>query len=164
MAQNLREGGTENPGPVGAGPVVIIGVGNRLRGDDGVGPQLLDELAGLDSVHRFDVGSTPENFILPVARLGPRRILVVDACDFGGRPGEFRLFDRGQVQGLAYGLLSTHTLPLSLTVEMLALETKARVWLLGVQPAGIEFNTGLSAPVRAALPALVEFVRRWVRG
>jgi len=161
VAQGLSGAGAENHRPVAAGPVVIIGVGNRHRGDDGVGPALLDALAGLDRVHRLDAGSTPENFIMPVVRLEPGRILVVDACDFGGRPGEFRLFDRAQVEQLSYGLLSTHTLPLSLVVEMLARETGAAVCLLGVQPAAIEFNTGLSEQVRAALPALVGFVRRW---
>ncbi len=159
MAENISA-----PGAGNTRPVAVVGVGNRLRGDDGVGPALVDALAGLEQVHRFDVGSTPENFILPVARLTPGRILVVDACDFGGRPGEFRLFDRAQIEQLAYGLLSTHTLPLSLTVEMLAHQTGAEVSLLGVQPAGIEFGTGLSEPVRDALPALAEFVRRWAEG
>jgi hydrogenase maturation protease len=139
-------------------------VGNRLRGDDAVGPILLDTLAGLDRARLFDVGSTPENYILPIAQLAPARILVVDACDFGARPGEFELFDRSQVERLTYGLLSTHTLPLSLTIEMLVQETDAAVFLLGVQPAAMEFGTELSAPVSAALPALAEFVRRWVTG
>ncbi|MEO0078039.1 MAG: hydrogenase 3 maturation endopeptidase HyCI [candidate division WOR-3 bacterium] len=156
MAKDLLARGTGN-----TRPVVVVGVGNRLRGDDGIGPALLDALAGFEQVCRFDVGSTPENFILPIAQLKPGRIMVVDACDFGGQPGEFRLFDQSQVEQLAYGLLSTHTLPLSLTVEMLAQETRAEVVLLGIQPADIRFGADLSEPVRSALPALIAFVQRW---
>jgi hydrogenase 3 maturation protease len=140
---------------------VIIGVGNRLRGDDAVGCAALDELAGFDRAALFDVGSSPENYIEPVARLKPARILFVDACDFGGKPGEFRLFGRAALEELAYGLLSTHTLPLHLTVEMLAQETGAGIELLGIQPSCLEFNQPLSEAVRSALPAVAAFCRAW---
>ena len=175
----------------------MLGVGNRLRGDDAVGCVVCDELgkaripgskdsrgavpdAGIpepsiprplspggsslgDSVFVVDCGSTPENYIQPVADRQPARILVVDCCSYGAKPGEFRLFSRKEVDRLAYGLLSTHTLPLTLTIEMLSLETGAAIELLGIQPERIEFGEDLSEPVRRALPAVVEFVRHWAR-
>ena len=146
-----------------AGKVVVLGVGNRLRGDDAVGCILCDELAGLVGAQVIDCADTPENFVEPVAKLRPRRILVIDCCDFGAEAGEFRLFSRKELEELSYGLLSTHTLPLSLTVELLSVETGAAIELLGIQPERIEFGTDLSPSVRAALPALVERVRDWVR-
>lgn len=146
------------------GAVVLLGVGNRLRGDDAAGCLLVDELAGLDSAHVMDCDATPENFLQPVARLAPAAILILDCCDFGGRPGEFRLFDRSQVAELSYGLLSTHTLPLHPFIELLVRETGAEVSLLGIQPQHIEFASGLSDSVRAALPAAAGFIRDWVAG
>jgi len=146
-----------------AGKVVVLGVGNRLRGDDAVGCILCDELAGLVGAQVIDCADTPENFVEPVAKLRPRRILVIDCCDFGAEAGEFRLFSRKELEELSYGLLSTHTLPLSLTVELLSVETGAAIELLGIQPERIEFGTDLSPSVQAALPALVERVRDWVR-
>ena len=179
--------------------LVVLGVGNRLRGDDAVGCLVCDELgkertlgvkdsrgqvpdAGTvrqgpqrpilessnprphsDSVFVLDCGSTPENYIQPIADRKPHRILVMDCCDFGAKPGEFRLFSREEVDRLSYGLLSTHTLPLTLTIEMLSLETEAAIELLGIQPERIEFGEDLSEPVRRALPAVVEFVRQWAR-
>jgi len=109
----------------------------------------------------LDCGSTPENYIQPVARRNPTRILVVDCCNYGARPGEFRLFRREEVDRLSYGLLSTHTLPLTLTIEMLSLETDATIELLGIQPEQIEFGEDLSEPVQRALPGVVELVRNW---
>ena len=144
--------------------VVVLGVGNRLRGDDAVGCVLCDELgAGSQDLHVIDCADTPENFVEPVAKLRPRRILVIDCCDFGVEAGEFRLFSRQELEELSYGLLSTHTLPLSLTVELLSVETGAAIELLGIQPEQIEFGNDLSNPVRRALPAVVEFVRNWAR-
>ena len=144
-----------------AGKVVILGVGNRLRGDDAVGCVLCDELSGKIEAEVIDCSDTPENFVEPVAKLRPRRILVIDCCDFGAEAGEFRLFSRQELGELSYGLLSTHTLPLSLTVELLSVETGAAIELLGVQPERIEFGEDVSEPVQRALPAVVEFVRNW---
>jgi hydrogenase 3 maturation protease len=177
--------------------VAVLGVGNRLRGDDAIGCIVCDELRKeripgsrdsggpvpdariLDSstprshldgdrflpdgVFVLDCGNTPENYVQPIADRKPGRILVVDCCDFGAGPGEYRLFTRPQIEQLSYGLMSTHTLPLTLTIEMLSLETKATIELLGIQPKGIEFGVDLSAPVRSALPAVVELVKQWAR-
>ena len=174
--------------------LAVLGVGNRLRGDDAVGCLICDELcpnleehspprhrdteyssepdtqlgdfggcSPADRVCVVDCGSAPENYIQPVADRNPTRILVVDCCNCGAQPGEFRLFSREEVERLSYGLLSTHTLPLTLTIEMLALETDATIELLGIQPGRIEFGEDLSEPVRRALPAVVEFVRDWTR-
>jgi len=143
--------------------VVILGVGNRLRGDDAVGCIVCDELKDKLASHMIDCGSAPENYVQPVADRNPTRILVVDCCNYGAQPGEFRLFSREEVDRLSYGLLSTHTLPLTLTIEMLSLETGAAIELLGIQPEQIEFGNHLSKPVQRALPAVVEFVRNWAR-
>jgi hydrogenase 3 maturation protease len=174
--------------------LVVLGVGNRLRGDDAVGCLICDELGkernqdrGLPPRHQdtkkasaqspivnrqsaippdvfvLDCGSAPENYIQPIADRSPERILIIDCCNYGARPGEFRLFSREEVERLSYGLLSTHTLPLTLTIEMLSLETRAAIELLGIQPERIEFGEDLSKPVRRALPAAVEFVRNWAK-
>ncbi len=149
--------------------LAILGVGNRLRGDDAIGCLVCDDLQAIGGssippdVLVLDCGSSPENYVQPVADARPARILVLDCCDYGAQPGEFRLFSRGQVDRLSYGLLSTHTLPLTLTSEMLSLETGATIELLGIQPERMEFGEELSGPIRRALPSVVEFVRRWAR-
>jgi hydrogenase 3 maturation protease len=154
---------------------VVLGVGNRLRGDDAVGCIVCDELqktgfapelnspSPVPGLFVLDCGNAPENYVQPIADRKPDRILIVDCCDYGAKPGEFRVFDRSDIDRLSYGLMSTHTLPLTLAVELLALETKADVQLLGVQPQQLEFNTDLSPAVRASLSALVQFIRDWAR-
>jgi hydrogenase 3 maturation protease len=155
----------------------VLGVGNRLRGDDAVGPLVIDRLrAGRPEVPAwkseaegdgvpvlFDCGTAPENFIEPVLKAGARRVLFIDACAFGADAGEFRLFDRAEIDQLAMGLVSTHTLPLTLTVELIAQRSGADVRLLGIQPARIEFGQELSAPVSRGLSRVVEFVRAWLK-
>ena len=143
---------------------VVVGVGNRLRGDDAVGPMVIDELAGSDGLALIDAGSAPENHLEPIVRLKPGLVVFVDACDFRGSPGEFREFGREELDRLAGGLVSTHTLPLTMTVVLLGQQVEAEIALLGIQPERLDFNAGLSEPVRAALPRVADYLRRRVGG
>jgi len=142
----------------------VIGVGNRLKGDDAIGCLVADGLTGVEGIRVVDAGTAPENYLEPVAAAVPDRVLFVDACAFGGEPGEFRLFGRADIDRLTGQLVSTHTLPLGMTVAMLEQLTPARIELLGVQPASLDFDAELSPPLRAALPRIVEFVRGWASG
>ncbi len=154
---------------------VVMGVGNRLRGDDGVGPYVIDRLQGRTAALLFDCGTAPENYVGVVVAARPDRLLLIDACDFGGQPGEFRFFGRKEIQRFATGLVSTHTLPISLTVVLIEqqlgrgvecrrseLSSSLVVALLGIQPRQVDFGEGLSADVEAALPAIVDVVCHWI--
>ncbi len=144
-------------------PAAVVGVGNPLRGDDAVGPAVIERLGKLAGARLFDAGPAPENYLGPVGALRPERILFVDACDFRAAPGEFRIFEMPEIERLAAGLVSTHTLPLTMTAQLFAAEG-ARVSLLGIQPESLEFGAPLSGPVERALPAVLAAVRAWVAG
>jgi len=135
-----------------------------MRGDDAVGSLIIDQLRDVAGLKAIDCGTTPENYIEPVVALKPDRILLADACSFGGRPGEFRLFEREEIDRLAAGFLSTHTLPLTMTVVMLEQQTNARIQLLGIQPENIQFGETLSAPVASALSDLIQHIKTWAQG
>lgn len=127
------------------GRVCLLGVGNRLRGDDGAGPALVERLAARTGAVCVDGGSAPENHVEKVARLEPEVVLLADAADFGGAPGDARLFTPGELDG---GGLSTHGLSLDLCCRYLAARGVARVLLLGIQPGpGRSLGEGLSPPV-----------------
>jgi hydrogenase 3 maturation protease len=140
---------------------VILGVGNRMRGDDAIGCLVVDELHGIEDVEAIDAGTAPENYIEPIVELAAERILIVDACAFGGKPGEYRLFGRDDLERLVSGIVSTHTLPLNMTVALLEQQLESDIHFLGVQPGTLEFDAGLSQPVEEAFDAIVEFVREW---
>ncbi len=155
----------ENSGPRSG--AVIVGIGNRFRGDDGVGCRVVELLAEAAWVKEqgvlvLDAGPVPENFIGKISRAKPARVLLVDACTFGGAPGEFRLFASGDLDGLMVPGFSTHTVALDALVALLAQESGAMVWLLGIQPATGSAGAGLSPALARTLPAVVEFIRRWV--
>jgi len=138
------------------GKVVFLGVGNPLKGDDGVGCFFVKELknsgeASPSQIHIFDGGLVPENYLEPIVKIDPDSVFIVDAIDFDGFPGEIRLFHRTSSQ--LY--FSTHTLPLTFILEYLSKRTEAQIFILGIQPEKLSWGTGLSPKVKNAVRELV---------
>ena len=134
---------------IAEGRVVVLGIGNPLKGDDGAGPLLAGLLRERYPEVVFDGGSAPENLVGPVRRARPDSVLLVDAADFGGRPGEIRVTSAGGAVG---GLPGTHAVPLGMFAKALAEELGASVHLIAVQ-AG---TTHLGNPMSPAVAASVE--------
>jgi hydrogenase 3 maturation protease len=136
--------------------VVILGVGNVLKGDDAAGPLVCERLSGRLSATVIDAGPAPENYVRPILRKEPDALLIVDAVDFGGPPGQIRLFEPEQIRKFAF---STHALSLHLFIDLLrgnsiTPEKKGfAVYLIGLQVC----HTDLGAPVS---PAVERSVRR----
>jgi hydrogenase 3 maturation protease len=127
--------------------VVFVGVGNRLRGDDAIGPVLIDLLK--DKVpHGIDADSAPENVTLAVRRLEPSVIIFLDAATFGACPGYVKIVEAGDMEKLE---ASAHNFSLDVVMEYLENATGADVFLIGVQPKSIIDGEELTPEVNDAL-------------
>jgi hydrogenase maturation protease len=143
-------------------PVLVLGIGNPLRGDDGIGPRLVEELVRIglpQEVTALDVG--PGGLDLFRVLEGWERAVIVDTADVGQEPGQIVRFTPDQVRlALATDGVSLHHAGLG---EVIALadalgQTLPKMAIFGVQPAGFDWWEGLSPAVEAALPALVDAV------
>ena len=133
------------------GKVIFIGVVNVLKGDDGAGVVLVNMLKdkAKDPTVFLDCGTTPENYLEKLK--GFDCLVIFDALDFGGRPGEIAVF---QPQELSGASLSTHNLSLKLVSRYLE-EDVARIVIVGVQPENLRFGQGLSKAVKLSLEKFV---------
>ena len=103
----------------------------------------------------IDAGFIPENHLETVAGKNPDTILMVDATDFGGAPGEARLLHPDKV---AYSGISTHAGSLQMLAEYLRARTQARIAVLAIQPADTSAGEGLSPAVSITLRDLLEIL------
>lgn len=143
-----------------AARTLILGVGNPLCGDDGVGARLVETLAGRPlppDVQVLDAG-TP-GWALPAWLEGWQTVLLVDAVDLGLAPGRWRRFLPEEVKlWMQDENLSLHQPDLACGLalaEALGLLPE-RLVVYGVQPAQTEPGTPLSPQVQACLPALAD--------
>jgi len=79
---------------------VVIGVGNELKADDGIGLRVAKQLQqdGLQNKETMIIpADVPENWIQPIAKFRPELLVLVDTADFRGKAGEIRAIDRKSV-------------------------------------------------------------------
>lgn len=154
MAESLEEVLKERLREIPADGIVFVGVGNRLRGDDAIGPLAIDQLAGRVP-HTIDAGSAPENATGAIKKLKPRVIVLIDALIFqDAPPGRAFVVESADI---STGGLS-HTLSLDFVMDYLREETGADVFLIGVQPGYIGDREGLSANLEKALKAITSTI------
>lgn len=135
------------------GRVCLLGVGNRFRRDDGAGSILAKRLAGCRGVQAIDAGAVPENHLEQVARCNPDTVIILDACDFDGAPGDARILDPKRI---AASGLSTHAVSLQMVVRYLEARTRAHVVILAIQPADLGTGAELSGAVSRTLDRLAD--------
>jgi hydrogenase 3 maturation protease len=84
--------------------------------------------------------------------LAPKYIVVIDAADFGGAPGEVRVIEESAIPRTT---LSTHMIPLNVVTGIISEQTGAKVAFIGIQVKSAALGEGLSPEVRAAAEQLL---------
>jgi hydrogenase maturation protease HycI len=130
--------------------IALLGIGNEFRRDDAVGLEIIDRLASFidnRSILLVKCRETPESFTGHVKRFGPSCVVLLDAADFNGLPGEARIFELDELEGIE---ITTHRPSLALLAEYLRSETAADIFLIGIQPEDREYGERLSKSARRA--------------
>lgn len=127
---------------------VIVGIGNTLKGDDGAGPLVCEQLRGKVCAEVIDSGTVPENYIQKIIKKSPQNLLIIDAIDFGAPAGAINIFKPEQLGSL---VLSTHTLSPRLFVDMICRSIQVDVYFIGIQPSQMQLGEPLSGEVNEAI-------------
>jgi hydrogenase maturation protease len=98
----------------------------------------MDRLASRITIPIINAEDVPENYLGPLESSGADLVLIVDAADFKGSPGEVRLIEMHE---LADQRFSTHTADLSL-FKAIPAESRPDGILIGIQPGSMEFIIG----------------------
>ncbi|MFW6012858.1 MAG: hydrogenase maturation peptidase HycI [Candidatus Bipolaricaulota bacterium] len=133
---------------------VLMGVGNPLKGDDGVGPYLADSLQHPEWV-TINCGTVPGNYTSIVKRNSPQLLVVVDAAKMGLEPGKYRILPTDRVEGM---ITSTHNLPLTATMEYLSDYVENEILFIGIEPKSLDYTTHLTEEVLCGAKQLKELL------
>ncbi|MCM8783250.1 MAG: hydrogenase 3 maturation endopeptidase HyCI [Candidatus Omnitrophica bacterium] len=137
------------------GKVIILGIGNPIRGDDAIGSVLAERLVGKISVRVYNGGSSPENLLGKIVQENPDTVLIVDAVDFGGAFGDLDIFNSENIK--TANLFSTHNLSPRLIFDFLKEYTQAKTYLLAIQPKSIDLGDKMSLEIEDRLNLLTDW-------
>jgi hydrogenase 3 maturation protease len=136
-------------------PFVLVGVGNALRRDDGVGPFLARKFSD-PAWYCLDAGTAPENYSSLMMQKSPELVILADAAQMGLAPGSVRRIPTDRLDACGMG---THAMPLSFLVRFLERNKTVRVLVIGIQPAEIVDGEGLSPVVEKAADEICSILR-----
>ncbi|HIP17227.1 MAG TPA: hydrogenase maturation peptidase HycI [Methanothermococcus okinawensis] len=150
--------------------LVILGIGNTMKGDDGVGIVIVENLLkhhhlkedncqqdiDSDQIGRREInkisndiiilncGVVPENFTDVLRKEKPDKIIIIDAAIMGEEPGTIKIIDPEDISKVGF---STHSLPLSLIVKYIKYHINTEIIIVGIEPENLDFGKSLSKKV-----------------
>ena len=143
--------------------VVVLGVGNELLRDEGIGVHVVRELRKGWTDERAELIEAGTALVdaLDLAPPGADAV-VVDAASGGGEPGSIYRFGLDDVATGRGVSLHESSLPEAFAVAGVAGARFGTVVVLGIEPAVVAAGTELSPALQEKLPAILAVVRREV--
>ncbi|MCK4863694.1 MAG: HyaD/HybD family hydrogenase maturation endopeptidase [Dehalococcoidales bacterium] len=140
--------------------IVVIGVGNLLLKDEGIGihaVQALQEHELPADVKLVDGGTSPD--LIAYTRAGDK-LIIVDAAKAGGEPGTIYRFKPQDLAEERASLASAHEMGVVENLKLMSLagNEPAEIVIIGIEPGEIEFGTELSPELQQKLPEIVKVV------
>lgn len=142
----------------------IIGIGNPLKRDDGIGIHLIEKLRKEDiseDIDILDCGTGGMKLVHDLKDLDS--VLIVDSVMFGGEPGESVFFTPEEIKSLKVQT-GTHDSDLFeiLSISESMGEAPDKVIIMGIQPKQITFGEEISEPLKKKVQEYMEKIKKKV--
>lgn len=146
------------------GRLLVIGVGNRDRGDDAVGPIVCDRIGQLELPDVDTIVFEGSVLDLPIHWSSDDRVVIIDAAEPAGHPGRIIKVDGLAEHLAAPGAISTHAIDVGAAVELArALDRMpAELSIVGIEGADFEFDASLTPLVQQSAERVVAAINRRV--
>ena len=121
--------------------LIVLGVGNELKCDDGVGPYIIKKLKeeNIEDKNRLlfiNAETVPENFTGKIRKEKPTHLIIVDACLMDGEPGDMKIVNKYDFANIG---ISTHSMSLSFFVRYLEKDTNFGIIFVGIEPESMDY-------------------------
>jgi hydrogenase maturation protease len=156
FASNSKGGDTISPQKI-----VILGVGNLLLSDEGVGVHVANELMKIDLPPDVSVveGGT-DGFRLLNVITEADRLIVIDLVKGGAGPGSIYRFNINEVRNCPPGFMtSVYQIGILEVINLSELVgKKPYTTVIGVEPKSLAMSMELSPEIKAKIPRIIELV------
>jgi hydrogenase maturation protease len=140
--------------------IVIVGVGNLLLKDEGVGVHVIQHLQEMDlppGVQLIDGGTAPD--LIAYIKAGDK-LIIVDAAQAGGEPGSVYRFLPEDLGGDTGILTSAHELGVELNLNLMSImgNEPEEIVIIGIEPKEIDWGTELTEELQQRMPVILQTV------
>ena len=140
--------------------LIVLGVGNELKSDDGVGPFIIKKLKGEnienESLLFIDAMTVPENFTGKIRKENPTHMIIVDACLMDLKPGDMRIVSKDEFANIG---ISTHSMSLSFFVRFLEKDTDIKIIFVGIEPETMDWGAKPTANVEKSANEFIDALK-----
>ena len=140
--------------------LIILGVGNELKSDDGIGPFIISRLKKEnlenDNLLLIDAQTVPENFTGKIRKENPTHIIIVDACLMNSNPGDMQIVDKDDFASIG---ISTHSMSLSFFVKYLQQDCDFRIIFVGIEPESMDYADNPTVKVEEAANEFINILK-----
>lgn len=144
--------------------IAIIGLGNILMGDDGIGCHIAKKLMeeNLENVEIIEAGTSLIKILPQLTKYD--KIIFIDAIKGEKPPGEIYIIEPKPSQVIPERAISLHEINLNSLIQMKEkLGIKAKIIIVGIQPAQIKPTLNLSKEVEKVIPKVIKIIERIVK-
>ncbi len=147
--------------------ILICGVGNKLKRDDGLGPFVIEQLEDTPMPEGVDVADYGiSGFKCALKLEGYNKVIFVDAISLPGfEPGRLHRLKINKDKLMKSPRLSDFSLSMHETDLERIMATAAvlniypdEVVIIGCEPSDTAVGLGLTKPVEAAVPKIIELI------
>lgn len=125
--------------------LLVLGIGNTLKMDDGIGIYLIRELEKYidkEEIKIYEIGTETWRIFSIIEEENCKNILIVDAIKFNFIPGFVYIGRNPEIKDLS--LFSTHERHFLSEINFEILRTCKNIFIFGIEPYKIEWGIGLS--------------------
>ena len=140
--------------------ITIVGVGNLLLKDDGIGIHIIHALQQLDIPPGINIIDAGTSIDLPYYLKDSSKVIIVDAVKGGSKPGAIYRFNPNDIDIESIEMVSAHELGLDKSLKMMKLigNQPRYITIIGVEPKEINWGTELSCELQAKIPKIVNII------
>ncbi len=147
-------------------PILILGIGNILLGDEGIGVHVIETLRHIslsEEVELVDGGTAGADIIDIIA--DREKIMIVDSMETDDEPGTIRIFSIDDFRPLNNLTVSLHSLGIVETICMTKLLGCAprEVIIFGIKPEKIHCCLELTEKISRKVPKIIELILSEIR-
>ena len=141
--------------------IIVLGIGNRLMTDDGIGIYLIEQLSELNCTPHvsFLIGESDIDYCMDQI-MKATFVIIVDAVFSGNKPGDLTVYPLANLHEYQTLDISAHNF--HLFQSLYQQKSSIKGFLIGVEPHEISFHIGLSKTLKEKWKTILQNVSQTI--